>query len=279
MEKIKNWVISVWEDVSDFLIEWEISLPPLLMQDKLRFAYNQNKKKERMSDCTLFWPMGALSDLKNMRFRDDEIEEIRELAKTRGKKDNKGWYTQLWVKVVCDWWNSKNNDKVLFFRIDLLSDNFTDLITKNYTVITTLKGNSKYTKDKTDNGIINSTSFGNPTRWHCTDLFFNEGIYVKDSFDWLSQTNIYKLENIKGLVDNSVFYPVGYVILPEENVKLSKEEIKKLTEFKNLIQGNIDSNSKQRYMTNSEQYKERLHECSNVYRSKIDDINKQLQEM
>lgn len=279
MELVKNGVIWVWEQLTDFLIEWEVSLPPLVMQDTIRYAYNQNKKKERMSDCTLFWPLGALSDLKNIKFTDEDIEEIRTLAKTRGKKDNKGWYTQLGVKVVCDWWNSKNKDKVLFFRIDILSDNFTDLISKNYTIISTLKCNSKYTKDKNDNGIINSTSFGNPTRWHCIDLFFNEGIYVKDSYDWVSKTNIYKLENLKGLVDNNVFYSVGYVILPEESVKLSKEEIKKLTEFKNLIKWNIESNSKQRYMTNSEQYKERLHECSNVYRSKIDDINKQLQEM
>lgn len=276
MEIIKNGAIWVGEQITDFLIEWEVSLPPLVMQDNIRYAYNQNSKKERMSDCTLFGPFGALSDLKNIRFRDEDIEEIRTLAKTRWKKDNKGWYTQLWVKVVCDWWNSKNSDKVLYFRIDLLSDNFTDLISKNYTIISTFKGNSKYTKDKNDNGIINWTSFWTSTRWHCTDLFFNEWIYVKDSYDWVSKTNIYKLENLKGLVDNNVFYSVGYVILPEESVKLSKEEIKKLTEFKNLIQWNIESNSKQRHLTNSEQYKDWLHEANNVYRSKIDDINKEL---
>ena len=79
------------------------------------------------------------------------------------------------------------------------------------------------------------------------------------------------------LVRNDVIYPTGYLYLPEKSK--TKEELKRLTDMKLLIQSNIDNNSTLRHLTNSESYKERLHESSNVYRGKLYDVNKELQDV
>jgi ribose 5-phosphate isomerase len=54
---------------------------------------------------------------------------------------------------------------------------------------------------------------------------WESGVKVIDSFKG-QKRNEYRLENIRGLVDNGVFYPSAYVILPEENVKISKHDLK-----------------------------------------------------
>ena len=103
----------------------------------------------------------------------------------------------------------------------------------------------------------------------------SDGVYfVQDSYKW-RKYNVYGIKYLYDLIDNGIIYPEWYLFLPEA-VK-SKEELKRLKDMELLIKQNIENNSTMWHNTNSEQYKERLHECNNVYKSKLEDIQTELQ--
>ena len=125
---------------------------------------------------------------------------------------------------------------------------------------------------------MNWVDFWKTTRWHCTRFVWEEWIKVIDSFKW-RKYNEYKIENIRWLVDNWVFYRSAYVILPQENIQQKKEDLKRLKDMEILVDSNIENNKKMRHLTTSESFKEWLSEANNVYRSKREDIQQELQKL
>jgi hypothetical protein len=64
-------------------------LPALHIQDDIRFEYNQGSSL----DCTLYSSFGAISDLMNYEFNEQEIKEIVAMSYVRGRPQGKGWFT------------------------------------------------------------------------------------------------------------------------------------------------------------------------------------------
>ena len=81
-------------------------------------------------------------------FSKEEIKEIVALSYEQGRRSGKGWYTNLGVKCVVNYWNEKHQDKpVVYKRIDLDSPQAEDALNKNYTLCTTYKGSAEYNLD------------------------------------------------------------------------------------------------------------------------------------
>jgi len=276
--EILDWALAVGESDDDFLIEWEVELPPLFNLDNIRYDYNQGKSLH----CTLYWPMWAISDLMNYEFKQENIDAIVALSVERGKPINRWRNTQLWVKCVCDYWNSISDNKVVYYRVDVKSLNFMDAIKKWYTVVVTYKGNSAYGMDVYDNACVDGKEFGKPTYWHCTSSIWMDETGIKDSYagrkgkGWID-TNRYKISYLKELVDNGVFYPVAYLILPQQTK--SPEEIKRLMDMKSMITQKMDLNSQLWYLTTDERFKEELHGENNICREKLIDIELELKKL
>ena len=255
MDKIMNWCISVWESEEDFLLEWDVSLPELHKQDNVRFSYNQWSS----SDCTLYWPTGAISDLFNHEFTAQNIGDIVEMSYTRGRARDKGWQTQLGVKCTVDWRNEHNENKVLYFRIAIWDNVYMDALKKWYTIVVSYKGNNDFNKDFFD-GVLDGVDFKPQQYWHCTTnialLYMDDGkMYIKDSYKWRKgkdgiDTNIYQIKNIISLVKNGVFYPACYIIIPEEKTANKEEDFKRLTAFRNEITKSMASHSAMWNLTN-----------------------------
>lgn len=271
-----HWADDVWETDLDWQIEGEIELPPLFNQDNIRFSYNQGSSK----DCTLYSSFWAISDLMNYEFTKKEIWEIVKLAESRGKKPDGWWNTQLGVKCVADYWNNKFPDrKVAFYRIDILSNNFAQVLKAWYTVVCTFKGNKEYSTDHWLDWVVDWLDFKPSTRWHATTCIFSQDwkVTIKDSYkgrkkkDW-SDDNYYQLKDIVSLVKNGVYYPSAYVYVAEERMVNPVEELKRLNEFKSEINIAIEQNSKLRHLSNDDMFKDKLHEINQVLREKLVDV-------
>jgi hypothetical protein len=279
MTKFFNWALWVGNENTDFLIAGEVLLPPLVQQDYKIYEYSQVKKPEWSSDCTLFWPFWALSDLFNIQLTDKHIESIRKLAKEKWKVDYQGWLTKQGVDVVAKRWNATFPDKqVLYYSIDLNSNNFIDAVSKWYTVVATYKGNSDYWKDFSD-GVLDWIDFKPSTYGHCTDII-NRTLknYVKDSYVG-RKYNVYQIKDLVGLVNNEVFYPVWYLYLPVDNAEAKKAEMKRLTGFRILVEANIKNLQDMFHSTTSISFQDWIKESIHILTSKKQDIQDELNKL
>jgi len=273
-----NWAIEVWEDWRDFLIGDTSTLPTLDKQNTKIYTYNQGHSK----DCTLYSAIWAISDLKDYKFSSQEIKEIVKKSYEMGRRKGKGWYSQMWVKCVSQWWNAKFPDnKVLYYSLWLDSDEANDALNKNYTLCVTYRGNRKYWLDYLTDAILDWYEFGKKTYWHATNIIKrNNKAFVKDSYKgrkgkgWIS-CNIYELKSTFKQLIQSTYYPTAYLIVNAPH-KDKEQEIKRLYEMQEIIEDNMEDNSELWNRTKDWNYKNALHNMNNIHRNKLLDIEKEI---
>lgn len=273
---------ALWVDVSefDFLIEWDEKLPELDTQDNVRVEYLQSSK-----DCTIYACVWAISDLFNYTFSTQEIQNYVDKSFEVGRNKWEWRYTQHAVRYVCKRWNEANPDKkVIYYRINLMSDAFKDAMKKWYTVVVTFNGNTNYVNDYMSDGVLNWTKFPNPTYSHCVtttarlELWEDWAIYVKDNYKGRKcnnkDRNYYKLNDLQWLIDNWVFYLPWYIIVPEKSTKQTLENMKKLQNEKNIINEILTKNSELRHCQDTKEItnKDTIHKYSNYLRGMLKKI-------
>ena len=283
MEELYNGCLGIWEQNSDFLIEWfEDNLPTLYQQDDIIYEYNQFKSEWSKKSCTLFSAIGAISDLFNYEFSYEEIKKIDALSYENGRMPNSWWWVQLAVKLVADYWNENHSDlwKVAYYRIDrtndLLVNNITD---KWYTLMTNYNGNGKYTLDYLKDAILNGTDFWSSTYGHAVNVRkVNWKLCVKDSEkgrktnNWKQDCNIYELEH--ELSQISCFWTYAYLYTKVREDAL--EEIKRLEALKTKVLQVTALNSEIRHLVNDINYQKELNNMNNKNRDKLKDVEEQL---
>ena len=283
MEELYNGCLGVWEQNSDFLIEWfEDNLPTLYQQDDIIYEYNQFKSEWSKKSCTLFSAIGAISDLFNYEFSYEEIKKIDALSYENGRMPNSWWWVQLAVKLVADYWNENHSDlwKVAYYRIDrtndLLVNNITD---KWYTLMTNYNGNGKYTLDYLKDAVLNGTDFWSSTYGHAINVRkVNWKLCVKDSEkgrktnNWKQDCNIYELEH--ELSQISCFWTYAYLYTKVREDAL--EEIKRLEALKTKVLQVTALNSEIRHLVNDINYQKELNNMNNKNRDKLKDVEEQL---
>lgn len=270
---IKDWAIEVWEKETDFLI-WDVGeIPRLEQQDNIIYQYDQWSSL----DCTIYSSFWAISDLMNYEFNSTEINEMVEKSFEMGRIRGRWWQTQSWVDCVRKYWNEKNSDnKVISVRTTIGADDFWEAFEKWYTIVVTYRGNSAYNLDAWQDGIVNGTKFIPSTYWHATTTIKLDWVNIKDSYKgrtWNKEDrNIYKLEDIMGLVRDNTYYPACYYFVKENNIEKDIAEIKRLSEFRWRIEQNIKNNSELRHISNDLKFKDWLHKTNNSLRAKLKDI-------
>lgn len=277
MENIRNGVLGFWEDSRDYILCWSAELPELKKQDTVRYQYNQWSSL----DCTIYSPMWALSDLMNYQFSAEEIKDMNELSYSRGRRRWEWWYIAQWVKCVVDRWNSKHpNNPVAYYRFDLNDDEtLKDVIWKNYTVCTGYQWNSSYNLDFLIDDKLDGVSFGRATYGHAVSVIdddwarsIKDNYYPRMNSKINKDTNIYEVvPEFSELVEWRTYYNLAYVIVKVENEERLKE-LKRLNEFKQDVDQAIELNSKMWWETNSDEFKNKLHETNEYLRKKLKDI-------
>lgn len=280
-EKEINGCLGLWAKETDFILtEWLLdALPTLYQQDEIIYQYNQWKQDWSEKSCTLFSPIGAISDLFNVEVPMDVAYVWDKDSYWQWRVKDSWWYVAMWVEHIVWEWNSseygKKYWKAAYYSIDLKNDNLVKwILDKRYTICTWYQWNSKYNKDKND-WVLEMTEFGSPTYWHAVSAIWSINDCpqrIKDNYYWISKYNIYDVKH--NFSDLDCFYDRWYVITKVAEDAL--EEVKRLNEFRTNLIKTIELNSAMWHQTKDDNYKSILHYVNEKNRKKLKDCDEQL---
>lgn len=291
MEEIL-WCLGLGAEETDYILceGDEDLLPKLYKQDEIRFEYNQGANDRSLASCTIFGAMWMLSDLKNYHFTLDQIKEVDEMSYTTDKYSRRQrgqWrYVKFAVWLTKDRWNAspmaKELGKVAYYRINKYDIMYEYALDNLYTLDTNFCPTKEYNADFRKDGMLDGKEFGNQTNGHSVDIIKAEGQRsVKDSYKWRKtydgkkECNIYWLKNEVKDITNYGERAYVFTNVAEDNL----EKIKRLNEIKSKILQGMPINSDLRHLTNSEPYKNKLHETNNMFREWLDYINNELKNL
>ena len=280
MTEIENGCYGLWEKPTDYkLTEWLLdALPTLYQQDEIIFQYNQGTQDWSTKSCTLFSPIGAVSDLFNVEIPLETIKVWDNDSYSKGRPKNSGWLVASGVDHITNEWNksdfAKQYGKVAYYSIDLRDDDLVKkVLDKRYTICTGYNGNATYNKDKRD-WVLDGTEFWTSTYGHAVNAIWgiNTPSRIKDNYYKSVSYNIYDVAH--EFSEIPCFFDRGYVLTKVAEDAL--EDIKRLNKMKTLVENMIADNSSMWHLTNSESYRVKLHEMNNLNRQKLVDIENEL---
>ncbi len=278
-EEITLWCLWIGEEATDYVLcDGDIDiLPKLYKQDQVRYEYNQANQSWSKVSCTIFSAMWMVSDLMNYEFSLEELQEVDELSYTKWRIRWHGWYVKQAVDLVCKWWNEKHGDlwKIAYYRVSKYSNMIDEILEKWYTMNGNFCPTTEYSQDYRKDAVLDWTDFWTNTNWHAIDIINDWKRKVKDSYkwrktyDWKIDCNRYELKNPISKLSNYGMRFYVFTKVAEDNL----EELKRLNEIKAKINEVMPINSQLRHLTNSEPYKNKLHEANNMLREWLDYIN------
>jgi hypothetical protein len=189
----------------------------------------------------------------------------------RGRTRWDWWYVKSAIDLVADYWNEKHSNlgKVVYYRVSLYDTELVDkILTKNYTLCSWYRGNSKYNSDYSKDKILNWVTFWTATYWHAVSWIGRQWKrYIKDNYKgrkyWSLSTNIYEVEHTPAeLVSWGTYFTDAYLYTKVDDI----DRIKKLNKIKVLIQQALPINSELWKETWSQTHKNKLHNMNDFLR-------------
>lgn len=283
MEEI-NDCLGLGEKTTDYILtEWLLdALPTLYQQDEIIFQYNQGAQKWSEKSCTLFSPVGAISDLMNIEIPLEDIKVRDKGSYDEGRMENSWWWVSLGVDYITKCYNksgfSQTNWKVAYYSIDLKDNELVRrVLDKRYTICTGFQGNSTYNNDKNKDGVLDGTEWGKSTYGHAVNVIWwiNTPTRIKDNYYGTTKYNIYGVAH--EFSEIPTFYNRWYVItkVAEDNL----EELKRLNEMNTVVITNIENNSRLWHLTNNPKLKDKLHDMNNQLRLTQKDIENEIKKI
>lgn len=269
--KLENWCLWDWYESTDFLLtEADIyTLPELVVQDTIRFDYNQWKQNWSKKSCSIFAAVSAASDLWNYEFSLDEVKEIDTMSYARGRIQWQGWYTKNAFALVCDWRNKKFPDKPMaYYAVLFANDTKCNMVMeKNYNLWVSFNYTADYVLDLDENKEIDrATKWQKKLVWHCVNEIIKDWRkQIKDNYKWSS------LQYYKVNVGNDVLYGAwiyhswAYLFTKVKENNLA--ELKRLEKVKVACLNALEMNSALREATNDNTLKQKLHDVNERIRN------------
>lgn len=261
------------KDTDYKLTEWLLdSLPTLYPQDEKIYEYNQYNQKWSQKSCTIFSPIGAISDLFNVEIPLDTVKIWDNDTYSKGRMKDSGWYVALGVEHIKDEWNksdfAKKYGKVAFYSIDFKDDTLVKkILDKRYTICTGYQWNATYNNDKNKDWVLNWTSFWTATYGHAVNAIrgLKTPSRIKDNYAGTNKYNIYAVEH--EFSDLWCFYDRWYIFtkVAEDNLW----EIKRLNELKTECENAIEKLSNIYHLVNDDNFKWVMHNTADKLRAKI----------
>ena len=279
--EIENWCLGLGREDTDYILTESVAdwLPNLYEKDEIIFQYNQGKQTWSTKSCTLFSPIGAISDLFNLEIPLKVIKIWDTDSYSNWRMPNSWWYVKSGVDHICKEWNNseywKKYGKVAYYYIDMRDNELVKkVLDKKYTICTWYAGNATYNNDKNKDWYLDGTEFGKTTYWHAINVIWGitTPCRVKDNYFETTKYNVYGVRH--NFSEIPCWYTWGYVITKVQEDNL--EEIKRLNEFKSGLLTAIEHNSLLRHLTNDENYKSILHYTNEKHRKKVEDCENEL---
>lgn len=271
MTTLENWCLGDGHESTDFLLtEADIyTLPELVVQDTIRFDYNQWKQSWSKKSCSIFAAVSAASDLWNYEFSLAEIKEIDTMSYARGRVQWQGWYTKNAFALVCDWWNNKFPDKPMaYYAVLFANDAKCNMVMeKNYNLWVSFNYTADYVKDMDENWEIDrAKSWEKKLTWHCVnEIIKDERKQIKDNYKWSSK-QYYNINVSNSELRNAgIYHNWAYLFTKVKENNL--EELKRLEKVKVACLNALQNNSALWEATNDENLKKKLHEVNEYIRN------------
>lgn len=282
-----DWVLWDWHTDSDFQltyeeIEW---LPPLFLQDDIRFDYNQWRQTWSKKSCTIFAALGSISDLYNYKFSIDEIKEYDDLSYTLGRKDWHWWYTKDAIAMACKKFTKDHPDMpVVYYYISASDDaKVNKALEKNYDFNISFNYTKDYVFDLAEDWCIDRAEKNTKTLVsHAVCQILKDGCKtVKDNYEW-SKDQYYKVKvSNNDLVVAGILHPGWYLIV--KVAECNYAELKRMEKVKTACLNALDMNSALRHATNDQTLKNKLHDVNERIRNNnlkyIEDKTKELRKI
>lgn len=266
-----DWCLWDWHEDSDFQltyeeIEW---LPPLFLQDDIRFDYNQGKQTWSKKSCTIFAAIWAISDLWNYQMPLSEIKEYDDLSYTLWRKDGNGWRTKNAIEMACKKWNKDHpNMPVIFYSVlSREDDKVNKIIGKNYDFNISFNYTKDYVFDLAENWCIDRAEQNTKTLVsHAVCQIYKDWCKtVKDNYAW-SKDQYYNVKATNyDLWKAGILHGWWYLI-----VKVTENnyaELKRMEKVKVACLNALENNSALRHATNDQNLKNKLHEINEYIRN------------
>lgn len=271
MDLKNNWCLWDGHEVTDWMLtEADIyTLPELVMQDTIRYDYNQWKQNWSKASCSIFQAVWAMSDLWNYEFSLDEIKEIDTISYQRGRVKGDWWYTKDATKLVCDWRNERHPDKqTAYYAVLFRDDNSCNkIMEKNYNLSVSFNYTEDFVLDYWDNGEIDrAKSWQKKLVGHCVNEIIKDWRkQIKDNYKWSKSQ--YYMVNVSNydLWKAWIFHNRAYVYTKVAENNLA--ELKRLEKVKTACLNSLQYNSELRHATNDEKTKKKLHEMNEWIRN------------
>lgn len=272
MEELELFDWCLWDGHSDtdyVLTAGEVDwLPELVVQDTIRFDYNQWKQSRSKASCTIFSAIGAISDLWNYEFSLDEIKEYNDLSYTLWRVQGKGWYTKDAIDMCVKKWNKDHPDKPVAYYSFLSREDekVNKIISKNYDLNISFNYTKDYVLDLNEDGAIDRANRSESIIWHAVCQIMKDWKkQVKDNY--AGSKHQYYPVNVSNaeLREAGILHTYAFVILKvwENNL----EELKRLERVKTACLNALEYNSKLRHETNDETLKNKLHNANEYIRN------------
>lgn len=241
----------VGEDYRDYILGQDIDpidLAPVM--DDIHYFYNQATMLgwELSSFCTWMSPIQVLSSMWNYEMTQKDWESLWKFCQEKYWYVRKVWnLVHTWVKATLQRWNMEKPEYLtIFIRVPNLIDiRIAQVWTKWYGVCSWYRWDSTYNRDRDDNGVVDGSKFWS-TYGHAVPLYKGKKhiASVYDSYQG-RKTNVYELKDIVKLRENNVYFPTGYILVPNPDNKLRQEIDKRRKEMNAEIAGHMATNSSQ----------------------------------
>jgi len=260
-----------WHEDTDFQLSYEEIewLPPLFLQDDVRFDYNQWKQTWSKKSCTIFAAIWAISDLWNYKFPLSEIKEYDDLSYPSWRKEWHWRYTKHAIAMSCNKWNKDHPDMpVVYYYVSASDDaKVNKIIEKNYDFNISFNYTYDYCLDLSEDWCIDRANKNTKTLVsHAVCQIMKDWCKtVKDNYDW-SKEQYYKVKvSNNDLVVAGILHPSWYLIV--KVAECNYAELKRMEKVKTACLNACEYNSKLREATNDKVLKNKLHEVNEYIRN------------
>ena len=213
-----NGTIYSVSDLDYIEVKWEYEQ----LKHKKKFFYNQNLQRRTRNACWIYWPLTALSHLKNYQFSLDEILDCVNLAeKSFWWKEDSWMFMNRWVDCVRNWWNTKfPNDKIDSFRTQIWSDVFYNILDAWYSIVVWHTSNRTYIRDSQDNWVIDNNNRIKWNFWHLLSAHKDWQIKIDDNYIWQKDFNTWENRFLVDLQKSWLYFPSAYYFLNHKDMTI-----------------------------------------------------------